>query len=166
MDLTPYADRLRSDLVTVTATATDDVREAAERIAASIDATLRLTLRGVLSEADRGLTTALPTGSVEVRLRGREAVFALDSPPPVAVSEPSEAAYAAPQAVGADTDDADVIRITVRLPETIKARAEELAIATGRSLNAWIVGAIRSATREAVPTTAPARSGHRLQGWI
>lgn len=36
----------------------------------------------------------------------------------------------------------------MRLPESVKARAEELAAKSGQSLNTWLVGAIRRATHE------------------
>jgi hypothetical protein len=53
-----------------------------------------------------------------------------------------------PHLEGEDTADAATARITLRLPEGVKARAEELAARAGHSLNTWIVNAVRDATRE------------------
>jgi len=36
----------------------------------------------------------------------------------------------------------------VRIPESVKSRAEELAGKSGHSLNTWIVNVVRNATRE------------------
>jgi hypothetical protein len=52
--------------------------------------------------------------------------------------------------VGADDEEEDgaVARITLRLPESVKYKAEELATKGGHSLNSWIVNVVRAATRE------------------
>jgi hypothetical protein len=47
-----------------------------------------------------------------------------------------------------DEDDGATARITLRLPESVKTRAEELAAKHGSSLNTWIVNVLRAATRE------------------
>ena len=47
----------------------------------------------------------------------------------------------------AEEDDA-VARITLRIPESVKYKAEELAAKGGHSLNSWIVNVVRNATRE------------------
>lgn len=44
-------------------------------------------------------------------------------------------------------DDA-LARVTLRIPESLKAKAEEAAADAGQSLNTWLVGAVRAATRE------------------
>lgn len=146
MDITPYVDTVRADLVTLAGASGAEVRVAAERIAAALDPSLRMALIAALTDAAAEITTRVPSGSVEVRLRGRELDFVVDVPPP-----PPEQPYEAPLAVGEeeadDGEDGDIVRITLRLPEGVKLRAEELAARTGRSLNAWIVTALRSATR-------------------
>ncbi len=38
--------------------------------------------------------------------------------------------------------------MTLRIPESVKARAEELAARSGHSLNTWLVNVVRAATRE------------------
>ncbi len=45
-------------------------------------------------------------------------------------------------------DDGNVARITLRIPESVKAKAEEFAARSGHSLNTWLVNVIRTATRD------------------
>jgi hypothetical protein len=55
----------------------------------------------------------------------------------------------APSATEAEVEEDDsVARITLRLPESVKYKAEELAAKSGHSLNSWIVNVVRAATRD------------------
>jgi hypothetical protein len=97
------------------------------------------------------------------------------------VAEP-DAAAAAP---GEDEEEEDgaVTRITLRLPESVKYKAEELAAKGGHSLNSWIVNVVRAATRErainvdidlsSLPfvdrqsfAPGPRRGSKRMTGWV
>ncbi len=144
MDITPYVDQLRAELAAVTEAGGPEVRAAAERIGAALDPATRMAMLELLSQAAAEISTLVPSGSVDVRLRGREAEFVVDVPPPVA-DTPAPAPEAGPVE---DDEDGDVVRITLRIPESVKVRAEDLAARSGRSLNAWIVTALRVATRE------------------
>ena len=182
MDLTPYVDRLRQELLAVTDAAAPEVRAAAERVTMALDPAVRMTMLELLSQAAAEITTLVPSGSVDVRLRGREAEFVVDVPPP-----PPQFSTPGPEDAGQASDlpegetDTDVVRITVRMPESVKVRAEELAAKSGRSLNAWIVTALRAATRERSGphfefdidlgrfgrTTDQGRAtGRQLSGWL
>ncbi|MGN6780476.1 MAG: toxin-antitoxin system HicB family antitoxin [Marmoricola sp.] len=139
MDLAPYVDRLRTDLAQTAAAGDADVRAAAERLLTALDPALRLSLMEVLSEAAAEITSAMRAGGVEARLHGREIDFVLSAPAPAAPTSPPQ---------DEDGDEGELARLTVRVPETIKIRAEELAAKGGQSLNNWIVGALRRATRD------------------
>lgn len=170
MDLTPYLDRLRADLNQTAAAGDDQVRAGAERLTAALEAALRLNAMEMLSEAAAEITGSMRTGSVETRLNGREIDFVVTQPvdePPVAPEE--------------DADEGELARITVRLPESIKTRAEELATRAGGSLNTWIVNVLRAATRDHAiridldlsstglhDTDFPSRTSgtRRMSGWI
>jgi predicted DNA binding CopG/RHH family protein len=95
-----------------------------------------------LSQAAAEITTEMRDGSVEVRLSGRDLDFVVEQSTP--------AAGPAPTAPAAEDEDEDgpMARITLRLPESVKTRVEELAGKSGSSLNTWIVNALRRATRE------------------
>jgi hypothetical protein len=144
MDITPYVERLRHDLAQAAAAGDEQVRAAADRLTLALDPSLRLALMETLSHAAAEITTEMRDGSVDVRLAGRDVEFVVEQAVPVTPPPP-----AAPTP-GADDEDDDgaTARITLRLPEGVKAKAEELAAKTGSSLNTWIVNALRAATRE------------------
>ena len=80
-----------------------------------------------------------------MRLVGRELDFVVEVAPPSEMPAPPPPP--APPAVP-EEDDGDLARITLRIPEAVKSRAEEKAAAAGQSLNTWMVGLVRSATNE------------------
>ena len=67
MDLTPYVDRLRQELLAVTDAAAPEVRAAAERVTMALDPAVRMTMLELLSQAAAEITTLVPSGSVDVR---------------------------------------------------------------------------------------------------
>ncbi len=146
MDVTPYVESLRSDLTAAADAAGPEAKAAAERIALALDPAVRLALMDALSQAAAEITSELPAGSVDVRLRGREPQFVVDVPtmpmqPPLPPTPP------APPELE-DEEDGALARITLRIPESVKSKAEELAGKDGHSLNTWIVNVVRNATRE------------------
>jgi HicB family len=177
MELTPYIDRLRSDLAAAAEAGGPDARAAAERLTLALDSAMRMTVLEVLSDAAAEVTQQLPAAAVDVRLKGRDPQFAVTLTEPelddtqVIAEEPADEA---------DEADGAVARITVRLPESVKSRAEEVATARGQSLNAWIVQALRLALRDRavnvdIDLTSVAvgagtgfgpRRSKRVQGWV
>lgn len=181
MDITPYVERLRHDLAQAVAAGDEQVRDAAERLTLALDPSMRLALMEALSQAAAEITSEMRAGSVDVRLTGRELEFVVEHEAPVAPM-----AAAPQQPVDEEEDDGATARITLRLPESVKARAEELAAKTGSSLNTWIVNVLRTATREGAinididlssipfldgndpfgPGRGGRRGGRRMTGWI
>lgn len=144
MDLTPYVDSLRRDLVAASEAGSDELKQAAERLAYALDPSARLALMEAISHAAAEITAELPEGSVDVRLVGRELDFVVEmAPPSVLPAPPPPPAPPVPE-----EDDGDLARITLRIPEAVKARAEEKAAAAGQSLNTWMVGVVRGATSD------------------
>ena len=147
MDITPYADDLRRDLAAAARSGGPEVADAAERLALALDPAMRMVLLEALSHATAEITASLEGGSVEVRLKGREPQFVV-TPAPAPAPGPAPA-DAGP---GAETEDEEAdgpaARITLRLPEGLKQRAEEAAARRGQSLNTWLVNAVRAAARE------------------
>ena len=160
MDITGLVESLSDDLSRAAAVGSEDVWSAAESLLLALDPALRLTLMDALSQAAAEIAEALPGTSIEVRLVGREPVFVVEGPraPP-----PADGAF--------ETDDGEpTARITLRLPEALKGRAEALAARRGQSLNTWLVAAARiAATPSDGPQSAhPGRQhgpGRRVQGW-
>lgn len=144
MDITPYIEGIRRDLLAA-ARASGEEGEAfvAERLSYAIDASARLAIMEAISAAAAEITAKMASGSVDVRLSGRDLDFSVHAgmpstptpPPPPSLEKDAE-----PQ------DEGGLARVTVRLPEAVKAKAEARAEAANQSLNTWIVNAIRVST--------------------
>jgi HicB family len=150
MQLAPYVQALQQDLAAAAAVAGDDSsREAGNRLAQAIEPALHLRLLDLLGELSLALTGQVP-GRVEVRLVGREPelVYVEEEEP-----EPAHAA---------GVDDSFSARITLRLPEGLKAQIEVAASTEGASVNTWIVRALQRALE---PRTRSVRTGRRLSGF-
>lgn len=66
---------------------------------------------------------------------------------------------------GPGPDPGGTVRITLRLPEQLKGRAEELADRAEQSLNTWLVQAVRRATADARPARPTVTGTRRHTGW-
>jgi len=181
MDITPYIDSLRRDLVAAAEAAGPETRAAAERLTFALDPSARLALMEAISQAAAEITAELPSGGVDVRLNGRELDFLVHTPPP---SGPTPAAAPSQPSAEEAEEEGGTARITLRMPESVKARAEELAARSGHSLNTWLVNIVRAATREnainvdidlsSIPFLGndpfgghgPGRGNRRMTGWI
>ncbi len=146
MDITPYVDSLRRDLLAAAEAAGPEAHAAAERLTFALDPAARLALMEAISQAATEITAEMRTGSVDVRLDGRELAFVVEAPsaPPTPPAPPKPPA---PPGVE-EEEDSSIARITLRLPESVKAKAEEFAARSGHSLNTWLVNVIRAATRD------------------
>jgi hypothetical protein len=149
MDITPYVESLRHDLAAAAEAGGPEAKAAAERLALALDPAVRLALMDALSQAAAEITSELPVGSIDVRLRGREPEFVVDVPTvPMPAAAPAPPAPPSPEEIEEAEGDDAVARITLRIPESVKYKAEELAAKGGHSLNSWIVNVVRNATRE------------------
>lgn len=180
MNLSQYVDRLRADLTDAAAAGDEEIRAAAERLAQALSPSTRMVMLEALSDASAEITGELESATVEVRLKGREPEFVVREvyDEPTAPSPPPPPTPPEPPAPEEAADNDVVARVTVRIPEGLKARAEEFASEQGQSLNSWIVSAIKSASGErAVNIDLDLGSGRfnvghpggqrsrRVQGW-
>ena len=78
MDITPYVDRLRRDLVAAAEASGPEARETAERLGYALDSSARLAMMEAISHAAAEITAEMPTGGVDVRLDGRDLEFVVD----------------------------------------------------------------------------------------
>ena len=136
MELAPHLEKLRADLSSAAAVGGEDVATAARLLGDAVEPALRLVLLDLLTEAADELTLQLGGAVVEVRLHGREPelVASLDH-----VAEPQ------PPAADEPTGDEGTARLTLRLPESVKARCEAAATAEGLSVNSWLLRAVSAA---------------------
>jgi len=168
MDLTPYVDQLRSELLAAAALGGDEARALAERLTAPLDSSLRLALLSALSAAAEELTGQLAPGAVDVRLRGSDIGLVVTHPPHEEGAPEADPGPAQP--VPGEADDGGTARITLRLPDALKARVEEAAERQGSSVNSWLVRAVTRALQDGGPD-APGRrrgrwSGQSYSGWV
>ena len=130
-----YAEQLQRQLLLAAEAGGAEAEAVVTRLAAPLDAAIRLALQDALAAAAEEITCELAPGSVELRLRGRELDFVVNAPP---VDTGAGDLLPPPPAEG---DDATITRINLRLPDQLKTRIEQVAAGEGLSVNAWLVRA-------------------------
>jgi len=149
MNVAAYVEALQQDLANVAGIGDEAIAEAARRISAALESSLRLRLMDALGEAAAELTNQLPDGHVEVRVTGGD---------PELVYVPDPGAPPTPTSL----EDLSA-RITLRLPETLKAIVDAAAQEAGVSANTWLLQQI---TRSADPTKRRSHpGGRRMTGY-
>ena len=148
MELDAYVQALQEDLARVAAVGDESTARAAQLLAMALESAVGRRLQEALAEAALELTGQLDRGRVEVRVAGGElALVVVDEP----AAEPADGGDAAFDA-----------RITLRLPESLKARLDAAASAGGVSVNTWLVQLL---TRALTQRATGASSRHRLTGY-
>jgi hypothetical protein len=151
MQLTPYLEAVARDLDRATALADEQTRELTHRVAAVIEPGLRLAMVQLLSDVAAQLTAELDGPVITIRMEGRDPSWYIVRDEGTPVAHDAERG-----------DDDNSARVTVRLPEAVKKRAEAAAQIAGQSLNTWIVQALRRVT---TTETTSHRSSRRISGW-
>ena len=171
MDLTDYVEALRGSLTTAAAAGGPAAQETARLLADTMEPAVRLALIDALSAMAAEVTATLDGTVVDVRLRGRDpevvVVPAVHEPEPEPFGEPVDPA-------DASADDGSMVRISLRLPEGLKGRAEAAAAAAGTSLNTWLARAVAGALQypsaplpplPPAPPAPPGRGPRRYTGF-
>jgi hypothetical protein len=168
MELSEYTETLRREVATVTRFAGEDVARAGQLIADSLDSSIRLTLLDVLSGAAAEITSRLDDTAIELRLSSGDPAFVVVHAAPDLATPPPPPPPPADLARGGGDEETGTSRVTLRLPDGLKTRAEAAAARDGLSLNAWLVRAA-SRTLDDQPefTPPPARRGpgQRITGY-
>jgi hypothetical protein len=151
MQIDGYVQALREDLARVAAVGDESTARAAELLAVALESAIGRRLLEALGEAALELNGQLDEGRVEVRFAGSdpELVFVRDEEAPAAESP---------------ADEAFTARITLRLPESLKARLEAAASRDGVSVNTWLVHVLARAG-EPRPSGGSSASRRRLTGY-
>jgi hypothetical protein len=159
MELSEYIETLRGEVAAITRVAGEDVARAGQMIAEALDSSIRLTLLDVLSGAAAEITSRLDNTAIELRLSSANPTF-------VVVHAPQELPPLPPPPSGPDRGEGEeetgTSRVTLRLPDGLKSRAEAAAARDGVSLNAWLVRAAGHALDD--PSNAGLRSSRRGPG--
>jgi hypothetical protein len=173
MHLESYVAQLRQELAIAAEAGGREARELAERLTAPLESAIRLALLDALSAAAEEITRELAPGSVDLRLRRGEPEFVVEPPPggteeETAVTAAQPAEPAPPASYSAK--DGTVSRISLRLPEELKTRAEQAAEREGLSVNSWLVRTIAEAVertdREQDVRRRSSPRGNRYTGWV
>ena len=146
MQLSPHVEALLADAAEIAAVGDEATAQAARRLTTALRPAAGLRLQELLTEATLELSAQLPSGHVEVRLTGQDVSL-------VYVDEGMDTAVPAEEGLTA--------RVTLRLPEGLKAGIEAAAAREGLSVNAWIVRALSRSTG----ATTRRGPGSRLTGF-
>jgi hypothetical protein len=149
MQIDGYVQSLRDDLARVAALGDESTARAAELLSVALESSLGRRLQEALGEAALELSGQLDSGRVEVRIAGGD-------PELVLVRDEDGTTAAEP------ADEAFTARITLRLPESLKARLEAAANREGVSVNTWLVHMLHHA---AEPRGHSGGSRRRLTGY-
>jgi HicB family len=182
MDLSSYVDTLRHELAVAARSAGPDAETLAERLTAPLESATRLVLQEAVSDAAQEISRDLAPGSVDVRLRGRELGFVVDRGPregaagattdragwPPTPTAPLSPGDGPQDAAAAKEGDAGTARITVRLPESLKAQIEAAAEREGVSVNAYLVRTLGAALQPGTSSSSASwsHSGNQLSGRV
>jgi HicB family len=141
MELSPYVSALRENLTAAAAAGDEQTRTAARVLAATIEPAARLAIMNALADLAGEVTLALEDRVVEVRLDGQDVQVVVTNVP----TDDHEPTEDPPPPMG---DAGDISRITVRLLEELKTKAEQAASARGVSLNSFVSQAVQGALHE------------------
>ncbi|WP_062991089.1 toxin-antitoxin system HicB family antitoxin [Nocardia anaemiae] len=137
MDLNKYTARLREDLIAAAALGDEKTQATAAALAAATESSARLALLAALSELAAEVSTELGDRTVHVSVDGTDATVDVRKNPAAESEHPTF-----------EEMTGDISRVTLRMVEQLKARAEEAAAASGVSLNSWLSNAVSGALRD------------------
>lgn len=141
MELTNYVTTVRTGVTDAAALADDHTRQVADRLGSAVESATRLALISALTDATAEISAEMAPGSVEVRMDGTEPTFVVnllqhgDDQPTMLMPESDEA----PEPPLSVDDDEPQARLSLRLPQSVKARVDEYAAAEGVSTNTWLL---------------------------
>jgi hypothetical protein len=169
MDLSPYIASLREDLATAASAGDESTRRTAAVLSAALEPAARLAIMNALSDLAAEVTASLEGQVVEVRLAGRDVQVVVtgsaEPEPEPASKQEVPPNYATGDATG------DISRITLRMINELKSKAEAAAAAQGMSLNSFIQQAVGGAVHgkhkhQHKGWSGNAGSGSRVRGWV
>ena len=145
MDLSPYIASLREDLATAASAGDDNTRRTAAALSGALEPAARLAIMNALSDLAAEVTASLDDRVVEVRLDGRDVqvVVTGGSDDSHTDHEPPQQEVPLRTAFGDATGD--ISRVTLRLLDELKAKAEQAASTQGVSLNTFVSQAVAGA---------------------
>ncbi|MFQ6331456.1 MULTISPECIES: hypothetical protein [unclassified Nocardia] len=148
MDLNKYTTRLRDDLIAAAALGDEKTQATAAALAAAAESATRLALLAALSDLAAEVSTALGDRTVHVSVDGTDASVDVRK---------NSATTADHDHPSFEEMTGDISRVTLRLVEQLKSRAEEAAAQSNMSLNSWLSGVVSGALRDQMRGYGPKR---------
>ena len=150
MDLSPYIESVRGGVVNASSLADEHTQQVANRLGAAIESSTRLALIQALSDAAGTISADLAPSSVELRMVGQDPEFVVsvqtaETEPTLLLPNAEPGSESTDQSATAEAEDEPVARITLRLPQSVKARVDEMASSEAISTNAWLIRAVMDA---------------------
>lgn len=150
MELDKYTASLRSDLLAAAALGDEHTRQTADALGNAAQASARLMLLEAMSEFADELSARIDGHSIHVKLSGntasaevvRDTIADEVSPGNDSTSHVGEEYPTMEDVTG------EMRRVTLRMVEHVKERAEEAASMNGISLNSWLSRAVQDALRD------------------
>lgn len=143
MDLTPYVAALREDLTTAASAGDENTRRAAAVLAAALEPAARLAIMNALADLAAEVTASLDDHVIDVRLDGRDVQVVVTGTRSSRETPRTEDTPPPPPNEGDMTGD--MSRMTLRLFEQLKSKAEQAAASQGVSLNTFVQQAVQGA---------------------
>ncbi|MGV9415843.1 hypothetical protein ACWDOP_38605 [Nocardia sp. NPDC003693] len=138
MDLEKYTAQLRENLISAAALGDEKTQATAAALAAATENAARLVLLAALSDLAAEVSEAVGDRTVHVSVVGTDAhVDVRKTTGPEDEQPPTF-----------EEMTGDISRVTLRLVEQIKSKAEEAAAHNGQSLNSWLSSAVQGALRD------------------
>lgn len=150
MELNKYTASLRADLLAAAALGDEHTRNTADALGTAAQASARLMLLEALSDFADGISEQLDGHIVHVRLAGTEAIADVARTVIPGDADREEAEYPT-----MDDVTGEMRRVTLRMVEHVKERAEEAASTNGISLNSWLSQAVQGALRDQMRKERP-----------
>jgi hypothetical protein len=163
MLLAPIIEGLEDDLRRAAAVGGEETRHAAEALSEALGASVRLRFMDALQQAAEELASSLPGLRVEVRLQGRDPVLTVTTATAAGHYGPPESDDGGDAGEPGLGTESEMARITLRLPERLKAQVERAAQRQGISVNSWLVDAAAGALQ--LPS-AGRRGPRRVTGFV
>jgi hypothetical protein len=153
MDLSPYLESVRVGVANASSLADEQTQRVAERLGIAIESSTRLALIQALSDAAGSISAELAPSSVELRMVGQDPEFVVsiqtaEAEPTLLMPEAEPEGGSAAEPRMTEAEDEPVARITLRLPQSVKARVDEVASSERISTNAWLIRAVMDALSE------------------
>lgn len=146
MEMSNLTQAIVDDVTATAALGDESLQDAADRLSRTIATAVRTHVLEALGQAAMELSDQLDGSRIEVRLSGTDAEL-------IVVRDETE--WQSP------ADDDTSARISLRLSEALKARADAAAAADGVSTNTWLVRTINAR----LDNPGRPRAGNRLRGF-